>query len=215
LRIPKNKALTFKDQHKLSMQQHQFVDAMADANIPVAYWMLPMSSFAGSDDIKQTVYSYVGALKQNYNDGQGFIFAGPYGVGKTYGMCSVLKTALRAGYSAYYTSITDMSLYIGSRATRDEYLRLCTKSDFIAFDELDSRHIPTSEDGRAFFGSAVEKIIRERAQNKLPTLFATNHESLKPVFDGQYGRAILSLLAPVSKTVTALGLDFRQGRGRS
>ena len=214
MRIPKNKAQAFKEQYKLSMQQHQFIDAMADSNIPVSYWMLPMSTFVGSEDIKNTVYSYVANLKQNYNDGQGFVFAGPYGVGKTYGMCSCLKTALKAGYSAYYTSITDMSLYIGSKGTRDEYLRLCTKSDFVAFDEIDSRHIPTSEEGRAFFGSAVEKIIRERVQNKMPTLFATNHESLKPVFDGQYGRAILSLLAPVSKTVTALGLDFRQGGGR-
>lgn len=214
MRIPRNKAQSFIEQHRLTMQQQQFVDAMADSNIPVAYWLLPMSSFVGSEDIKTTVLAYVQALKANYNDGRGFIFAGPYGVGKTYGMCSVLKTALKGGYSTYYTSMTDMSLYIGSKTTRDEYLRLCTKSDFLAFDELDSRHIPTSDEGRAFFGSAVEKIIRERVQNKLPTLFATNHESLKPVFDGQYGRAILSLLAPVSETVTALGLDYRQGKGR-
>jgi len=214
VRIPPNKAQAFKEQHKLTMQQHQFVDAMADANIPVAYWLLPMSSFVGSDDIKSTVIQYVTQLKINYNDGTGFIFAGPYGVGKTYGMCSVLKSALRAGHTAYYTSITDMSLYLGSRQTRDEYLRLCTKTDFLAFDEIDSRHIPTSDEARSFFGSAVEKIIRERVQNKLPTLFATNHESLKPVFDGQYGRAILSLLAPVSKTVTALGQDYRQNRAK-
>jgi DNA replication protein DnaC len=210
MRIPANKVIAFKEGKNFTGQEHRFVEAMASANIPYTYWLLPMSKFEGSDEIKTAVTDYVNNLKNNYDNGRGLIFAGPYGIGKTYALCSILKSALKANFTAYYTSISDMSMYITSKTNKEDYLSLCLKSDFLVFDEMDSRHVPKSEDGSAFFGSSIERLIRERAQNKLPTLFATNHSNLSPVFTGQYEKAITSLLAPCNKTIEALGKDFRK-----
>lgn len=210
MKIPKNKILLFKNNANLSAKEHQFIDQMAESNIPVSYWNLPFSKFEGSRDILDFVTDYTKNTPENYKAGSGAIFAGTYGIGKTYGLCSLLKNAIMNGYSAYYTTLPDLSIYATSKNTKDEYLNLCTKSDFLVIDEVDARHISLSDDARAFFGSLVEKIVRERTQNKLPVFFATNHDSLDPVFDGQQARAINSLLAPVTKTVIALGFDFRE-----
>lgn len=211
MRTTPSKIQDFVSGRRLTGEQHRFIEAMGDSNIPVTYWELPMSKFTGSEEIKNAVTDYGCSLQANYKQGRGLCFAGPYGIGKTYGMCSLLKAAIKSKYTAYYTSLTDMALYIGSRNTKEEYLTRCMKSDFLAFDEVDARHVPTSQEGLAFFGSSVEKIIRERVQNKLPTFFATNHDSLDPVFSGQYNRAILSLLSTCCTTIVAIGRDFRKG----
>ena len=210
MKISPNKIAAFKANRNFSGPQHRYIDQLAEANIPITYWELPMSKFQGSEEIKNATLQYANNIKENYADGKGLVFAGNYGIGKTYAMCSLLKATIRAGYTAYYTSITDMGIYIYSKTSKEEYMQKCMKSDFLVFDEVDSRHIPTSDDGAAFFGTSVEKIVRERVQNKLPTFFATNNSGLSAVFTGQYERAIVSLLSPCSTTITAIGKDYRK-----
>lgn len=212
MRIPDNKVNVFKSSARYSGAEHRFIDKMASANIPVVYWLLPMSQFNGSAEVKEATFSYVAKLSENYAAGKGVVFAGSYGVGKTYALCSILKSALVLGYSAYYTSISDMSFYISSK-DKGDYWRLCMRSDFLVFDEMDSRHVSRTEASASFFGSSAEKIIRERVQNKLPTLFATNHNSIAPVFTGQHEKAIMSLIAPCTTTIQALGRDYRKKDG--
>ena len=210
MRIPANKVLEFKNAHKLSGKASSFVDKMVEANIPIDYWMLTMSKFQGSDTIKDAVNAYIWDIKNNYNLGKGFTLAGSYGIGKTYGLCSILKTALRLNYTAYYTSLPSLSSYGMSYDYKDEYFKMCTKSDFLVFDEADARHISTSDEAKTLFGSLIERILRERVQNSLPTFFGTNHDSISPLFVGQHARAIESLLALKNTTINALGQDFRK-----
>ncbi len=222
MKTPKNKVLAFKESqtaivegkvvNTLTARGHQFVDKMASANIPMTFWKLPISSFSGSSDIKEAVIGYVKDIDKNYLAGQGLLFTGNYGIGKTYGLCSILKAALkdRHNWSAYYTSLPDLAMYATSKTNKEEYFALCTKSDFLVIDEMDARHMSDSDEAKAFFGSLIEKIIRERVQNKLPTFFGTNHDSLAPVFNGQHARAISSLLAPCTRTISALGQDYRE-----
>jgi len=210
MKIPKNKVIEFKEAEKLSAAAHQFIDQLSEANIPVTYWKLPMSKFVGSEDISKNVLGYVADIKRNYSEGKGLVFAGPYGVGKTYGLCSILKSAIRQGWTAYYTSLPDVSMYATSKLYREDYMRACMKSDFLVIDEMDARHMKDSEDAKNFFGSLIEKILRERTQNLLPTFFATNHDSLEPVFNGQHARAVSSLLAPCTCSIVVLGQDFRK-----
>lgn len=210
MKIPANKVLEFKNAHKLSGKASAFVDKMVEANIPIDYWMLKMSNFQGSDSIKESVNDYIFNIKDNYVAGKGFTLAGSYGIGKTYGLCSILKKALMLNYTAYYTSLPSLSSYGMSYTYKDDYFRMCVKSDFLVFDEADARHISASEDSKALFGSLIERILRERIQNSLPTFFGTNHDSIAPLFSGQHARAIESLLALKNTTINALGLDFRK-----
>jgi DNA replication protein DnaC len=163
MKIAEAKVAAFKQQHQLNYLEESFVDSMARANIPVTYWLLPFSKFQGPTEIKDVTEKYIGTLKERYLNGSNLCFAGNYGVGKTYAISSILKSALRCNYTAYYTSIPDLPLY-ATGPQKDQYLDLCMRSDFLGLDELDGRHFSQTEEAQAFFGAIVEKILRYRVQ---------------------------------------------------
>ena len=187
-----------------------FVNYMADANIPVTYWFLKMKDFNGPKNVKKSVASYANKIDENFENGRGICFTGQYGTGKTYSICSILKYALQRGYTAYYTSLLDLAHYMSNYQYSDEFYQIATGSDFLAIDEIDSRHFSDSDDAQRYFGSNLERIIRYRAQNALPTLLATNNASLEEVFIGQYKRVIDSLASSMAEVVPALGKDYRK-----
>lgn len=188
----------------------QFVDKIADANIPINYWFLKLKDFQGPKNVKDSTTKYVAFLDDNYDSGKGLTYTGQYGTGKTYSICSVLKYALLKGYSAYYTSLTDMIHYLSDFSTQKEFYQLVTRVDFLAVDEVDSRHFSDSEQAQQYFGSNFERIVRYRTQNGLPNLIASNNASLEEVFSGQYKRVIDSLLSNSAEIIPSLGKDFRK-----
>lgn len=209
MKVAEAKVEAVKASRKLTTQQQVFVDKLAEANIPVGYWFLPMSKFAGSEAIKLAANDYIENLKPHYAAGHNICFAGNYGIGKTYAICSILKSALIGGSTAYYTSLPEMSHMMTSKE-RDRYLNMCIRSDFLGLDEIDARHFSASDEAQSFFGSMIEKVVRSRIQNQLPLILATNQKNPAAAFAGQHGRVIESLLSPSCKVVTGLGLDFRK-----
>ena len=191
-------------------RREQLIDAMADSNIPVGYWFLPMSKFEGPPNVKKVVELYKSEIGTNYDSGKGLCFTGQYGTGKTYSISSILKHALINGYSAYYTTLLDLGHYMSDFKYSDSFYHTATRCDFLALDEIDSRHFSDSDDAQRFFGSNLERVVRYRTQNKLPILIATNNSNLKEVFVGQYSRVLDSLIAQSLKVVPALGKDFRK-----
>jgi DNA replication protein DnaC len=167
-------------------KQMSFVEKIAEAGIPVAYWFLKMSDFNGADNIKKATDSYITSIKENYQNGESICFAGTLGTGKTYSLANILKAALAKNYSAYYTSLSEMVNNLTSYETKVKCNALVTQSDFLAIDEVDSRHIAASDAAQEFFGASFERIIRFRIQNKLPTLMATNNAGLEEAFSGQF-----------------------------
>jgi DNA replication protein DnaC len=188
----------------------QFVDRMANANIPANYWFLKLSDFKGPVNLKDATTQYAQNLEKNYNEGKGMCFVGQYGTGKTYSICSLLKHALLHGYEAYYTSLNDMVHYMTDFSTNTEFYKMITKTDFLAIDEVDSRHFSDSDQAQQYFGSNFERIIRYRSQNGLPIFVASNNSSLEEVFTGQYKRVIDSLSAHAMQVVPVLGKDHRK-----
>lgn len=185
-----------------------FIDLMADSNIPVKYWFLKFKDFTGSPILKEFTGNYLENLKDNFLNGQSLCYVGTYGTGKTYSISSILKHALINGFSAYYTSLADIVTYSMDYHYKNEFAHKTTYADFLAIDEVDSRHMSDSEEAQRLFGSAFEKIVRYRTQNSLPTLIATNNASLDEVFSGQHKRVIESLGSSL-KIVAALGKDYR------
>lgn len=185
------------------------IDLLAQANIPTAYWFLKLKEFTGPVNVKQATTDYVHSIKQQYIDGKGICFIGSYGTGKTTAACAVLKNALINGYTAYYTSLNDLVSYLTDYNTKAKFYDLVTRVDFLAIDEVDSRHFGDSDEAHAMFGSNFERIVRYRTQNQLPLVIASNNASIEEVFKGQWRRVVDSLLNN-TKVVPVLGKDHRK-----
>lgn len=190
------------------VKKHMFVDMMADSNLPARYWFLKFQDFKGSPIIKDATNNYMDNLKDNFIAGNSLCFVGTYGTGKTYSISAIMKKALIGGFTAYYTSLTDIVTYSMNYNFKNDFAEKTLNSDFLAIDEVDSRHMSDSEEAQKLFGSAFEKIIRYRVQNALPTIIATNNSSLDEVFTGQHKRVMESLGSTMS-VVAALGKDHR------
>jgi len=189
----------------------QMIDKLADANIPVIYWTLKMKDFIGPLNLKNITTDYISSLQGNYANGLGICFVGSYGTGKSTAGCAILKNALMHGYSAYYTTLTDMISYMMDFDTKSEFSSLTTRTDFLFIDEVDSRHFSSSDEAQKVFGSNFERVIRYRVQNQLPTIIASNNSSLEEVFSGQYSRVVESLTSSTVTVVPSLGKDIRKG----
>lgn len=195
--------------------KRNFIDRMADANIPCVYWDLPYANFSGAQTIKKITKDYAKNIEQRYKDGACICYAGTLGTGKTFSACSILKVALMKGYGVYYTTLTDMSFYLTDFEYRDKFYHRATRTDILCIDEVDARHRADSETSGDFFGRTFERIIRYRIQNKLPIIIATNNAKIEEAFSGQFKKVIESLAAANTIIVPALGPDYRLKVGRS
>lgn len=191
------------------LKKLRIIDRLGEANIPVTYWFTKLKNFPGPPNIKEAAITYVTHLKENYEAGKGLCFAGTYGTGKTTALCAILKASIFHGLNSYYTTLSDLVSYSSDYATRDEYVHLTTRCDFLAIDEVDSRHFSSSEEAQKFLGAHFERTLRYRIQNKLPVLLATNNASLEEVFTGQFRRVVASITAASITEIPALGKDIR------
>lgn len=214
--VPQNKREAIKNQLRERLGQDKglglqlaFVDKLADANIPVSYWFLKYKDY-DNKMVKGKVTSYIGSMDDHLITGRSLCFAGTYGTGKTYSMCSTLKSALIKGHSAYYTTLNDLVFYLSKREFASRYYHRVTRADFLAIDEVDARHFADTVDSSNYFGSNFERVLRYRVQNRLPLLLATNNESLEKVFLGQHASVAASLSALSIETIPVLGKDHRK-----
>lgn len=191
-------------------KKHQFIERLADANIPFSYWFLKLKEFNGPENVLLATREYIADIENKYNAGSNICFVGQYGAGKTFSICAILKNVLIKDFSAYYTSLSDMIQHLTSYATQDMFYNLVTKCDFLAIDEVDSRHFSNTDQAQQLFGSTFERVIRYRTQNSLPTIIASNNASLDEVFTGQYKRVIDSLLSQNMTVIPVLGKDYRK-----
>jgi DNA replication protein DnaC len=186
-----------------------FIDIMADANIPEAYWELSYRNFSGSEHIRSSTEAYVDDIAKNYTTGASICYAGSPGTGKTMSACTILKAALSNGYSAYYTTLSDIAFYMADNMFKTSFYHKLTGADFLCIDEVDSRHFADTESSENFFGRSLERVFRYRSQNRMPIIFATNHVSLNDAFAGQFKKIFESIASQSVKTIAALGVDHR------
>ena len=187
----------------------QFLEKMFDSCIPVMYWSLKMSEFTGAANIKESVMAYTADLPKHYKAGTNVCFSGTLGTGKTYSMANILKAALAQDFTAHYVSLIDLVSGLTNNSIKYSFGDLLMNVDFLAIDEVDSRHIAQSDAAQDFYGTSFERVLRSRLQNRLPTLIATNNSSLEEAFGRQFRKTIESLSATCMTVVPALGKDFR------
>ena len=185
------------------------VDKYADAGIPVIYWMLSFKNFSGDKNFKEKMKSVVADIDSFYDKGSSMLFVGGLGTGKTYMACAILKLALLNGYTAKYTTMADSISGIISGNDK-KYMNELLKSDFLVIDEFDSRWIFPSDKAEKLFGSNLEHIVRNRFQNKLPTILCSNTKDIDMVLSGDFSKSFKSLRSKYLEVLYVGGRDYRR-----
>jgi len=180
----------------------------AGANIPIDYWMLALKDFKGDQNFKRLLSEQLSDINKMYENGASFAFVGNLGTGKTYGACCILKTAVVMGFTSRYINMAD----IVEKTVRSEYeeIKSITNIDFLCIDEYDSRWVFPSEKAEQLFGQTMEKLLRERFQNRMPTIICSNTPNLTDVLAGDFARSTESLFAKYMEEVYVSGKDFRK-----
>jgi DNA replication protein DnaC len=183
------------------------VDRYAHANIPLEYWKHSFKDFAGDRRFKSAMELKITDIDKMYDDGESFGFVGPLGTGKTYMAACFLKIAITKGYTAGYYNMSDM---IQDSIEDRGFFSKITSTDFVVIDEYDSRWVYPSEKAELLFGQTMERVLRHRFQNKMPTIICSNTPSLKDVLAGSFSRSTESLFAKFLKEYVVSGSDFRK-----
>jgi len=182
------------------------------ANIPQSYWSLPFKNFQGDPNFGKYVSDRISNVNAMYEDGTSMAFVGNLGTGKTYAACCILKVAIVNGHTAMYVNMSDVINEVSKN--NYEYLEQITNFDFICIDEFDSRWVFPSEKAEQLFGQTMERILRERFQNGLPTILCSNTVDIATVLSGDFSRAIDSLFSKYVKVLYVSGKDFRKIPGK-
>lgn len=188
----------------------EYINLWSNAGIPVAYWDYSLNSFTGDVNFKNKIEEYTKNIDKLYIAGKSYAFVGKFGVGKTFAACEVLKSALIKRYTALYTTMNEIIDMLISGGEKYEFKQKVLHHDFLVIDELDSRYLPNSDNGKELFATNLEVIIRTRFQHRLPIIFCSNNSSLNELFDGLFGQAFGSLFAENLITIPAGGRDLRQ-----
>jgi len=187
----------------------QLIDLMDESDIPIGYWFLKMEEFSGSEHLQKSVLGYMEDITKRYMDGHSVCFVGNQGTGKTMSAICILKEAIKKGFTAHYTTASDvMSNMTSNRKmiTRD----VLRQADFLVIDEVDSRFF-ISDAQKELFSSIYEGVFRYRAHNTLPTIVCTNEtDDIINVFYGQACQSINSLHSQYLKVYPVAGKDYRK-----
>jgi len=187
----------------------------AESNIPIEYWSLKMDKdFYGDPRLLEKYNNYVSDLKSAYMSGTSLCFAGNHGLGKTMTMACILKKTCQKGYTALYTTLSDVVVALTQSDDKYNAKKELLMVDFLVIDEFDNRFMP-SDNAADLYARTLESVFRTRSQNKLPTLMATNSPNVVESFNGPLKQSISSLMSGYIKTFAVFGNDFRKRVGDS
>lgn len=184
----------------------------AESNIPIEYWNIKVDNGSFANQRLLDVYQQVTSdIKKSYINGTSFCLAGGHGLGKTSVSTAILRKAANKGFSALYTTLSDIVATLTQTDNEEKFIarrELCMV-DFLVIDEFDPRFMAT-ENAADLYARTLETIFRTRSQNKLPTFMCTNSPNVVESFSGSLKASISSLVSGYLKIVPVVGEDFRK-----
>lgn len=182
---------------------------MFESCIPRDFWRYtPDDVHSNVEQFQQLVAPYIDRLSKALKGGYGLMLLGDNGVGKTMFMCLVMAEAIRRGFSTYYTTLLDLDHHIKrgfNKPSIQDRLDWYLTSDFVALDELGKEQFKA---GDSFARTQVERILKRRFDDSMPTLIATN-ASLDEL-EGIYGATLSSILTGKYTVVQMDPGDYRE-----
>lgn len=144
--------------------------------------------------------------------GYGLFLEGDNGVGKTMFLSYILVQAIKAGYFAYYTTVLDMDFNLKRGMSDPEVMARMEEMldvEFLALDELSKERF---KEGDSWIRTQVERVLKRRHDNNLPTLVAAN-AGLEKIGEA-YGGTVKSVLAGKYQHVLLDSGDMRELVGK-
>ena len=182
--------------------------------MPRDFWNVKAEDITHNREVfDAVVFKYAERIDTALKKGYGLVFLGDNGVGKTYLISYVLMKAIRAGRTAYYTTMPqlDHNIKRGFDKTEiEERLSWLLTSDFLAIDELGKERFKSGK--TSFMDTQIERILKQRCDDSLPVLLATNldHETLIE----SYGPTVGSIIAGKLQAVAMKPGDYRAKMAR-
>jgi DNA replication protein DnaC len=187
----------------------KFISNAYEACIPKDFWKTKPDDVEFNKEVfEAVVLPYVEKLWTARRRGYGLLLLGDNGVGKTMFISYTLAEAIRRhNFSTYYTTIPSLDHWLKrgfSDRTVMERLDYMLTSDFLAIDELGKER---TKEGDNWMRLQIERILKDRFDNSLPTLIATNADP--EALTKMYGSTIGSILAGKFKQVAMEPGNFR------
>jgi len=166
------------------------------------YWDVSVTKLPDDCKHKQIVMSYIEELKQNIDFGNGFIFIGDYGVGKTSLAVILAKATVSFGGSALFIAVPDLSDLKIKETMFSEGITLWDRAlsvDLLVLDDIGSEH---NKDW-----GLLERIIRNRVNDCKSIICTTNNNT---AFQEKYGGGFHSIATSVMTEVIVEGKNWRE-----
>lgn len=184
------------------------------SNIGSLYHTLSFDDFfEGQEALRGQIEDYLDDLEDNLYYGRGITFDGPLGTGKSFAAALILKESIKRGHNGYFISFDDL-LNLQSQGWKEvqfnEEFYLVRNTPLLVLDELFKAPEGTPKD--ALLSDTLERIVRYRVSNCLPTIITTN---LKPDQETQAYPRVASLLATSQVRFTIEGSDKRKNEVRT
>lgn len=184
------------------------IQRYGSAGIPVDYWERAFKDFSGDPNFKDIISKKISNIDNMYDEGVSIALIGNLGTGKTYAASCLLKKAIVSGYQAKYANMSDVVRKLTSPDSNN-YFDEIVSVDFLCIDEYCKRHVFASEKAEQLFGQSMEAILRNRFQNKMPTIICSNTLDLEDVLADDFSDSTSSLIKYYVEIHLARGLDFR------
>lgn len=188
------------------------VNRYAESNIPIDYWTKKMErDWEGDPKLLDFYNEYTKDIRNSFIEGKSICLASQHGRGKSLTLSCILKKASAAGYTALYTTLSDIVAIMTQASNEEKFIakRELSIVDFLFIDEVDNRFFSQSELSSELFARAFEIIIRTRLQNKLPVLLATNSPNVKQSFSSFFKESLDSIMNNIP-ILSVSGTDFRK-----
>lgn len=187
-------------EEQMTLRKHYLL-----ANIGDQYMRLNWDDYRGSEDVRETIATYLERWPSFKQNGMGLEFSSSkLGVGKTFAATYIGKELIKRGELVYFMPFLEViSLYENEQ--RDELQNRLRDTTVLILDEVVP---PYTQAQRNFFAAKFEELIRHRTNFNRVTIMTTNLEPAK--LRETYPRTY-SLLEAKQLRVEMDGTDARQG----
>jgi len=216
LKVIKAKILSKKGNAEKNREEFLEKAKLFQYGIPRAYWDIDWKDFVGDPVAKKKVKKYCSFLKEALECGQGIIFSGSHGTGKTALSVLIAKEAIQQGYTVKYipvAKIIDMLMQsFDSKSFKENLYIVLERVEVLILDDLGKEYVGVNKQLNPMVQMNFDSILRERLNRNLVTIASTNLRQDEVLH--QYGQSVFSVLLGVSKFCEVKGEDFRLIRGK-
>lgn len=189
--------------------QKEWRDRYLKANIPYEYWFLDIEDFKGGSDHKRKVVEYCEHIDNAHYRGLGLFLSGKNGTGKSLLAVSILKQAIRKGYTGFFASYADITSMFTSTWRSDTakatFEKAIENSDFLVIDDLGKEYKTQNNIAE----SVLDRVIRYR---RYPIIITANRNvaDLQTFYGGSWGESLASLIYGKMIQIFMYGTDYRK-----